>query len=255
MLRIADLGIRWISSPDPFFTHFEGSECGKWIMELSCGTLLSSFGISYHPPGACAHLLLSEYGGSLTANEDWSRVTAYAPGAKDPERALILAALCSRFAFFDTVLLHASFVDYQGDGIVFVGPSGIGKTTQAQLWNEHLGADIVNGDKVLLRRFSDEICAYGLPWKGSSPYCLNRKAPVRGIVALRQAETNRIRRLSSLECIEYFVPHVFLPYWDAQCVERALDTVDQIVSRIPVWLLECRPDADAVLLTKETILR
>lgn len=226
-------------------------------MELSCGTLLSSFGICYHAPGASAadHLLLNEYGGSLTANWDWSRVTAYAPGSKDPERALILAAICSRFAFFDAVLLHASFVDCGGNGIIFVGPSGIGKTTQARLWNAHLGADIVNGDKVLMRCFSDEICAYGLPWKGSSPDCLNRKAPVRGIIALRQAETNRIRRLTSLECMEYFVPHVFLPYWDARCVERALDTVDQIVNRIPVWLLGCRPDEDAVLLTKETILR
>ena len=95
--------------------------------------------------------------------------------------------------------------------------------------------------------------AYGAPWKGSSPYCLNRKVPVKAVVALRQAKENSIQKLDSLACMEYFMPHLFLPHWDQTCLNRALDTFDQILRNVPVYLLKCRPDEDAVLLTKEQI--
>lgn len=212
------------------------------------------YGITY-PAVSAEHVLMNHIGGCLTANADWSDVSACTLSAKDPEYSLPLAAICSRFSYFSTVLLHASFVDYDGSGIVFVGPSGIGKTTQAELWQKHLGADIVNGDKAFLRCLDDEVRAYGLPWKGSSSYCLNRDVPVRGIVVLRQAKENHIRRLDGLETMELFMPHVFLPHWDQRCVEQALDTVDRLLCRVPVWLLECRPNRDAVMLTRDTVLR
>ena len=34
------------------------------------------------------------------------------------------------------IYLHSSLIDHQGRGLMFLGPSGIGKTTQAELWNQ-----------------------------------------------------------------------------------------------------------------------
>ena len=76
---------------------------------------------------------------------------------------------------------------------------------------------------------------------------------MKGIVALRQAGENSIQKLDDTACLENFMPHIFLPHWDQECMSRALDTFDQIMRGIPVWLLKCRPDQDAVLLTKEHI--
>lgn len=246
-LVLAGLGIRWKDAPS-FCTGFSGE--AEPVMTFSGSPMQHSYGISYCAAPA-AHHLTDGVGGSLAASADWSRVEAYT--AKDPEHALALAAICSRFARFDTVLAHAAAVAYREEGVVFVGPSGIGKTTQAQLWQRHLDAQIINGDKILLRCFPDGIRACGLPWKGSSPYCLDRQVPLRAVVALRQSGEDRIRRLTVLECMEYFLPHVFLPHWDPACLDLALDTVSQLIEQLPMYLLECCPDEAAVELTRKTI--
>lgn len=189
----------------------------------------------------------------LCADPDWTHATIYSSHYSDPNYTLPLAAICSRFSCLDALLLHGSFVDFNGDGIVFTGYSGVGKTTQATLWHRYFGADIVNGDKLFLRVFEDGVQAYGLPWKGSSSYCLNRKAPVKAIVVLRQAKENSIRKLDSFECMEFFMPHIFLPHWDEDCLSKALDTFGRILDRTPVWLLECRPDEASVWLTRNSI--
>ena len=189
----------------------------------------------------------------LFANSDWSEATVFCDHYADENYRLPLAALCARLAYFDAFLLHGSLVDLDGRGIVFTGYSGVGKTTQAQLWEKYLHADIINGDKLFLRCLEGQTYAYGAPWKGSSPYCLNRKVPVKAVVALRQAKENSIQKLDSLACMEFFLPHLFLPHWDQTCLNRVLDTFDQILGSVPVYLLQCRPDEDAVLLTKEQI--
>ena len=190
----------------------------------------------------------------LCANDNWSDCTVYAQNYADTEYSLPLAAMCSRFSLFKTLFIHGSFVEYKGNGIVFVGYSGVGKTTQAQLWEKYLNATPINGDKVFLRVVDDAVFACGSPWKGSSEYCVNKNVPLKAIVVLNQAAENKIIKLNSIECIKYFMPHVFFPHWDEKCKVKALDTFNDILEKVPVWLLECRPDEEAVLLTKETIL-
>lgn len=190
----------------------------------------------------------------LCGNANWSECTVYSQNYADTEYSLPLAAICSRLALFDTIFIHGSFVEYKGNGIIFVGYSGVGKTTQAQLWENFLDATPVNGDKVFLRVVDDVVFACGSPWKGSSEYCVNKNVPLKAIVVLNQAKENKITRLSSIECMKYFMPHVFFPHWDENCKVKALDTFNDILEKIPVWLLKCRPDEEAVLLTKETVL-
>ena len=57
---------------------------------------------------------------------------------------LFLAALYSHMAGrARTVFVHASLVEMPGQGgVMFVGRSGIGKTTQARLWEQFRGAEI-----------------------------------------------------------------------------------------------------------------
>ena len=112
-----------------------------------------------------------------------------------------------------------------------------------------MGADIINGDKAFLRFTDGGFYAYGCPWKGSSEYCLNTKTALSGIVILRQSTENKITRLDCAKAIELFMPHVFLPHWDAQCLQASISTLDRLTQDVPMWLLECRPDEAAVKLT------
>ena len=51
----------------------------------------------------------------------------------------------------ESIILHASYVNYNGKAILFTAPSGTGKSTQAALWEEYKGAEIVNGDRVIIQ--------------------------------------------------------------------------------------------------------
>lgn len=166
---------------------------------------------------------------------------------------LIMVGFYSYMSLQDTLLVHASAVEYQGQSIVFTASSGVGKTTQAELWAKHKGATILNGDKVFLKRENDGIHAWGSPWKGSSPYAENASAPLRAIVALEQAEENSIRKLEGFEVLEYVVPHVFFPSWDERCEQAVLTFLDQVLGETEVYLLKCRPDEEAVELLASTI--
>jgi hypothetical protein len=112
-----------------------------------------------------------------------------------------------------------------------------------------MSAEIINGDKAFIRFTDAGFYAYGCPWKGSSEYCLNTKTALKGIVVLKQANENRITKLDTSRAIELFMPHVFLPHWDTECLQDALSVLDTLIHNVPMWLLECRPDEDAVKLT------
>ena len=76
----------------------------------------------------------------------------------------------------DAVVLHASYIDTIYGGILFSGPSGIGKSTQADLWCRYRNAKQVNGDRPILRRDKSGWKAYGSPYAGSSRCWLNRSS-------------------------------------------------------------------------------
>ena len=166
---------------------------------------------------------------------------------------LFMTAFYSYISMHNTLLMHASGISYENKSIVFTASSGVGKTTQAELWAKYKGALILNGDKVFLKREEDGIHAWGSPWKGSSPYAENASAPLRAIVALEQAEENSIRKLEGLEVLEYVVPHVFFPSWDERCEQAVLTFLDQVLGETEVYLLKCRPDESAVELLASTI--
>lgn len=87
----------------------------------------------------------------------------------------------------DAMILHASFVSTRYGGLLFSGVSGIGKSTQADLWQRYEGAELLNGDRTVLRRMDGVWTAFGSPYAGSSNCFVNESRPVRAIVLLSQA--------------------------------------------------------------------
>ena len=63
-----------------------------------------------------------------------------------PVSSTIRAACEAGMTMRDGMPLHAAMVEKDGYGVVFLGPSGMGKSTQAKLWVEHQGADFIIGD-------------------------------------------------------------------------------------------------------------
>ena len=151
------------------------------------------------------------------------------------------------------LLLHASFIRWNGQGILFSAPSGIGKSTQANLWETYENAEILNGDRAGIRFVEEKWYAYGLPYAGSSEIYRNEKAPVKAIVVLKQAPENRVRKLSVSEAFGYLYPEFTLHRWDKRFCDIALNYILELLSAVPVYLLECLPDQSAVSVLKNEL--
>lgn len=145
-----------------------------------------------------------------------------------------------------SLLIHSSFIRVDGNGVLFSAPSGTGKSTQADLWQAHRSAEIINGDRAALRRIGNAWTAWGLPYAGTSGIYRNESAPVSAIVVLRQSKTNAVRRLRPSEALRYLYPELTFHRWEEGSVEKAMDLLTDLVTSVPVFLLECRPDEEAV---------
>lgn len=190
----------------------------------------------------------------LCVNPEWTKakLTSFDGHIQDTYKllnALLLTHLSTRHA----IELHSSLVDIHGKGIMFLGPSGIGKTTQAELWMKYRDAEIINGDMVFVKQESDRFLGCGSPWHGSSPYCLNKQVPLSALIVLKQSNGNSIRRLTGFEMVSSVMSSVFFPTWYKEGHEAVCKTFDALLRSVPVYELSCRPDEEAVRLVEETV--
>lgn len=146
------------------------------------------------------------------------------------------------------LLLHASLID---NGIAFTGPSGVGKSTQAALWSQYAGVEILNGDRAALRKNGDVWYAYGSPYAGTSGIYRRGCAPLKAIVVLGQGSENSLRQLSHAEAFTRLYPELSVHRWDREFARNATDLCIDLLEETPVYLLECRPDESAVRLLEK----
>ena len=148
----------------------------------------------------------------------------------------------------DAMVLHSSLIQCEDRGIVFTAPSGTGKSTQADLWHKYRGADILNGDRSILRREADGYRAYGSPYAGSSSIYRNESTRLTAVVVLRQAKQNRLRRLNTREAYLSLLSEMSLSPISRDTVDLQSKWLLEMIGAVPVYLLECLPDEGAVAL-------
>lgn len=151
------------------------------------------------------------------------------------------------------VSLHSSFITHCGQAILFSAPSGTGKSTQAALWEQHAGAEQINGDRSVIRRVDGVWTAFGFPFAGSSGIYKNKSAPIRAIVVLRQAKDNTIERLGASEAFRLLYSETAIQRWNTQGHAAAVDLLIRLSAAVPVYRLCCTPDARAVALLQQTL--
>ena len=143
------------------------------------------------------------------------------------------------------MILHASAVIWRGKAYLFVAPSGGGKSTQAALW-ERTGAEILNGDKVILCKNNDGWLACGSPIAGSSKIYKNQCVPVEAIMLVQKSPENRLISISQREGFLSLYCNAVKSNWDQAFNCRLLDIVEAIATEVPVYRLMCTPDLRAV---------
>lgn len=149
-------------------------------------------------------------------------------------------------------LLHSSVVLFNGKVVLFSGPSGAGKSTQASLWEQHLGATVVNGDRCVIRKLSDGFYGGGSPWSGTSGIYRPEQAPIAGIFLVHQAPENSVQRLGRAAFPALF-GQTIVNSWDSAFMEKITELFSEMMAQVPIYRLNCRPDEGAVKAAYHTL--
>lgn len=189
----------------------------------------------------------------MCINDSWDEAQLINAGTLSGRETLLSQLFYSNVVKQNILQVHSSLIEYEGKGILFVGPSGVGKTTQAELWNCYCNAKIINGDITFIQEIENKFYGWGTPWHGSSPYCLNTRVPIAVIVILKQEKENRIQCLRGFEKLTSISNNIFYPLWRMDAIDSCLQTLDRLIKNIPVYELGCRPDKESVTVLKDKL--
>ncbi|MBR3802105.1 MAG: hypothetical protein IKK37_01510 [Clostridia bacterium] len=149
--------------------------------------------------------------------------------------------LLSANAFF----IHSSFISVNGKAVLFSAPCGVGKSTQAALWEKYRGAEIINGDKAGILVESG-VYACGVPFCGTSGICKNKTFPLGAIVLLSQSPENSIRQLSGAEALQGLMLNIYLDLIAPGEQSAIIELLISLLETVPVYSFACTADESAV---------
>lgn len=148
----------------------------------------------------------------------------------------------------NTLMMHASVIESQGKGMLFLGKSGTGKSTHSRLWLENIkDAELLNDDNPIVRLMPDgKVYVFGSPWSGKTPCYRNRHVEVGAFVRLKQAPFNKLEQLPPAYSFAALLPSCSNMVWDQTVHDAVCKTVAAVAVKSKVAQLECLPDRDAV---------
>jgi len=186
----------------------------------------------------------------MVVNKEFDRVTAYLP--RENEKAdtwdlddivydflqvLMINYLAVRKS---GILLHGMGVKDSGDGLLFVGESGAGKSTAARIWYKHSSAMILNDDRIIVRNSNGKFFIYGSPWHGEFDDYLDsamEPAPLKKLFFIYHSPKNVLTALSAKEAFCALYPVLFAPFWDRKFLDFNIAFCQELVEGVECFRL------------------
>lgn len=142
----------------------------------------------------------------------------------------------------DALLLHAAGVIREGQGYVFFGPSGAGKTTTSRISAE--SSDVVSDDIVVIRLSHGEATLHGVPFRGNLAEAprANQSAPLKALFRIRQDTEHFIRPLSRVTAVADLVASSPFIVRELSMSDKLVDVCDRVVTTLPVLALHFKRD-------------
>ncbi len=152
------------------------------------------------------------------------------------------------------IMMHACGVKHNGQGIIFSGTSGAGKSTVADLWKNKISrlksrsmdpsknTILLSDDRIIIRKINGRFFIFGTPWHGDSKVCSPEEAPLDKILFLQQARENKVKKIDVIKAASRLIVCSFPPFWDKKGMEFTLNYCAELAQRIPCYELDFVPD-------------
>ncbi len=143
-------------------------------------------------------------------------------------------------------ITHAAGLDWNGRGVLFLGHSGAGKSTIAELFARVEGVEVLSDDRLAIETATNHVTMTGTPWHGLASFASPRTVRLERIYFLRQASSCATWHMTSAEAAARLFALSVVPYWDQEAAERVLSTCAQLSQDVPCAGLEFFPDQTLV---------
>lgn len=162
------------------------------------------------------------------------------------ETLAVYRKLCERALDYGRLLLHGSAFAFDGEGVLFTAPSGVGKSTHAAFWREVYGdrITVINDDKPLLTVTDGGVLISGTPWDGKHRRSSNVTVPLRSIVLLGRGDQNELRQITPSRAYPYLLGQTYRPS-DPGRLARTLSLLDGALSQLSLYIMRATLSPDA----------
>lgn len=145
------------------------------------------------------------------------------------------------------VELHSCGVaDVDGQGYLFVGESGAGKSTSGRIWLTQPGVELLSDDRIIVRREGDKFWMYGTPWHGEAELSAPRKVELKRIFFLRHGDGNKLVPQGRVEAAARLFTNAFPTFYNARGISFTLEFLDELTKSVPCAGLVFVPDERVV---------
>lgn len=149
--------------------------------------------------------------------------------------------------------IHSASLYYRERAWLFAAPSGTGKSTHTNLWNQYFHTPVLNGDLNLISCENETPMIHGIPWCGTSGISDASSYPLGGIVLLKQSPTNLCWDPAEDEQTLLVLQRSISPAWTEEMLDENLRIAAAITSSCYVTRLLCNREREAAKYMKACI--
>jgi hypothetical protein len=144
------------------------------------------------------------------------------------------------------VLTHALGINDHGQGLLFVGASGAGKTTLAELYQRHSDATVLGDERVVVTQAGGQFWLSGTPWPGGGFTVSADTVPLRKVFFLEHGARNTLIADRHLTLYGLLFQQIFLPFWNREGLGFAMRFAHELLSALPAHRLAFINDATVI---------
>jgi hypothetical protein len=143
--------------------------------------------------------------------------------------------------------VHAcGVVDSHGNGHLFLGQSGAGKTTLARQWQNEEETTILSDDRIILRQKGGELWMHGTPWHGEAKIASPFQARLSRIYFLEHGKKNELVELGTTEAMARLFACSFVPFYSPEALKFTAGFFEEVAKAVPCSKLSFFPDKRVV---------
>lgn len=158
----------------------------------------------------------------------------------------------------NSVIFHGVAFIYKSGAYILTAPSGTGKSTQYRNMKAMYGPGIriINGDKPALGWSHDgQIIVYPSPWTGKEKWAGKDKAPLHGLILLKQGQKNLIKTMDMQEAVLPVMEEFIYTARSRESVHTVCRMADSMLRRTPLYHFINKGDAESSALLYNLITR